>query len=472
MTGTATDQQGYLDDFAKLAARTSRNGGAWVGDLRRRAMDRFRSLGFPTTRDEEWKYTSLEGLRRACLRTPDAPAVRADGRHGSRDPFDTRGWERHELTFLWAGGGTGPKAGDAGDLAAGGHRANASDAAEAAGKKPGRDAPGARDDDLFIGRLADAVELRLPWVEAHLGRHADYDGHALRALNTAFVEDGGAVRLGCGVDLDRPVHLVFLAEPGQAPNRIVHPRTLVVVGAGSRLTLVEAYVGSGDAVYCTNAVTEIVLEDDAELDHYRLVREGGGTFHLGTVQVHQTRNSRYRSHSVTAGGTMTRVELNALLDGEGADCLLQGLYLAGGSQHVDSRTAIEHAKPHGTSSELYKGVLNDRARAVFNGKIVVRKEAQKTDARQSNRNLMLSRDAEIDSKPQLEILADDVRCAHGTTIGQLEEDEMFYLRSRGLDAALARKLLVHGFASEILDGIAIEALRDGLTSRVLAELGT
>ena len=229
--------------------------------------------------------------------------------------------------------------------------------------------------------------------------------------------------------------------------------------------------GRGDEVYCTNAVTEIVLEDDAELDHYRLLREGGGAFHLGTVQVHQARNSRYRSLSVASGGSMTRVEINVLLDGEGADCLLRGLYVAGGTQHVDNRTAIEHARPHGTSRELYKGVLSGRSRAVFNGKIVVRKEAQKTDAQQSNRNLMLSRDAEIDSKPQLEILADDVRCSHGTTIGQLEEDELFYLRSRGLNESVARELLVHGFAGEVLDGIAIEPLREGVENRVLSELG-
>lgn len=463
MTGASVEQQGYLEDFEKLAARASRNGGTWVGALRGRAMDRFRSLGFPTTRDEEWKYTSLEALRRACLRTLDAPAPISAG---GRDPFDTGGWERYELAFPWTGKrGHSPGADDARN------RATAAGTANVPVKGSGRNTPDGHDEDIFIGCLADAVERRLPWVEAHLGRHADYDGHALRALNTAFVEDGGAVSLGRGRTLDRPVHLVYLAEPGQAPNRIVHPRTLVVVGAGSRLVLVESYAGSGDALYCTNAVTEIVLEEDAELDHYRLVREGNGTFHIGTVQVRQARNSRYRSHSVTTGGAMTRVELNALLDGEGADCLLQGLYVAGGSRHVDSRTAIEHAKPHGTSRELYKGVLNDRARAVFNGKIVVRQEAQKTDARQSNRNLMLSRDAEIDSKPQLEILADDVRCAHGTTIGQLEDDEMFYLRSRGLDEAVARKLLVRGFASEILDGVAIEPLRDGLTSRVLSELG-
>ena len=435
MTEMAVEQQGYLEDFEKLSARASRNGGAWAGDLRRRAMECFCSLGFPSTRDEEWKYTSLDPLRKACLRTADVPARRlARG----RDPFGSGGWERYELAFPWAGDDT--------------------------------DGPAADGDDVFVGRLADVLEGRMSWVEAHLGRHAGYDRHALRALNTAFMEDGGAIHLGPDRTLDRPVHLAFLGAPGQAPNRIVHPRTLVVVGANSRLTLVESYAGTGDEVYCTNAVTEIVLEENAELDHYRLLREGPGAFHIGTVQVRQARNSRYRSRSVTSGGVMTRVEINALLDGEGADCLLQGLYVAGGAQHVDNRTAIDHAKPHGTSRELYKGVLGGKARAVFNGKIVVRKEAQKTDAQQSNRNLMLSPDAEIDSKPQLEILADDVRCSHGTTIGQLEEDELFYLRSRGLNETLARKLLVHGFAGEILDGIAIEDLKNDLTAQVFSEL--
>ena len=433
MSQAASEHQGYLEDFEKLNARLSGNGGGWAGELRRRAMERFRHLGFPSTRHEEWKYTSLEPLRKACLRTPDA-----SGGAVARGRFDAEGWERYALTFPWDGANAGPDGGG---------------------------------DDRFIGRLATAMEGRLPWVEAHLGHHADYDGHALRALNTAFLEDGGAVRLGPGQVLERPVQLAFAAVPEHVSGRIVHPRTLVVVEAGSRLTLVETYSGSGDGVYCTNAVTEIVLEDDAELDHYRLVREGGGAFHLGTVQVHQARNSRYRSLSVTAGGSMTRVEINALLDGEGADCLLRGLYVAGGTQHVDNRTAIEHARPHGTSRELYKGVLSGRSRAVFNGKIVVRKEAQKTDAQQSNKNLMLSRDAEIDSKPQLEILADDVRCSHGTTIGQLEEDELFYLRSRGLNEGIARELLVHGFAGEVLDGIAIEPLRESLENGVLSELG-
>ena len=435
MTAMPAEQQGYLEDFEKLSARASRNGGAWAGDLRRRAMECFCSLGFPSTRDEEWKYTSLDPLRKACLRTADVPAR---GLARGRDPFGSGGWERYELAFPWAGDDT--------------------------------DGPAADGDEVFVGRLADVLEGRMSWVEAHLGRHADYDRHALRALNTAFMEDGGAIHLGPDRTLDRPVHLAFLGAPGQAPNRIVHPRTLVVVGANSRLTLVESYAGTGDEVYCTNAVTEIVLEENAELDHYRLLREGPGAFHIGTVQVRQARNSRYRSRSVTSGGAMTRVEINALLDGEGADCLLQGLYVAGGAQHVDNRTAIDHAKPHGTSRELYKGVLGGRARAVFNGKIVVRKEAQKTDAQQSNRNLMLSPDAEIDSKPQLEILADDVRCSHGTTIGQLEEDELFYLRSRGLNETLARKLLVHGFAGEILDGIAIEDLKNDLTAQVFSEL--
>ena len=433
MTDRDAERQGYFEDFEKLTARASSNGGAWVADLRSRAMNRFRSLGFPSTRDEEWKYTSVDAVRKAALRIadPSGPdAVRSPG------PFAADGWDRYELAFPGAGSG----------------------------------ACGARGDGVFIGGLAEAVDARLPWVESHLGRHAGYEDHAFRALNTAFVEDGAAVRLDPGRTLDKAVHLAFPAPSERSRNRIAHPRTLVVVGAGSRLTVVETYAGSGADTCCTNAVTEIVLEEDAALDHYRLLRQGEKAFHIGTVQVHQARNSRYRSHSVTWGGAITRVEINARLDGEGADCQLQGLYVAGGRQHVDSRTVIEHAKPHGTSRELYKGVLNGRARAVFNGKIVVHEEAQKTDARQSNKNLMLSRDAEIDSKPQLEILADDVRCSHGTTIGQLEDDQLFYLRSRGLNQAVARKLLVHGFASEILDGVAIEPLKDGLTAQVFSEL--
>ncbi len=433
---TDTEQQGYVEDFEKLAARVESTRGAWVSDLRSHAMERFRSLGFPSTREEEWKYTNLDSLRNARLRTADPPTP---GQAPDPDPFGLRGWERYELTFPRAEGGAGPS------VACGGG-------------------------DVFVGRLADAIHSRPGWLVSHLGRHADYAGHAFRALNTAFLEDGGAVRLGPGKTLDKAVALTFVAVPGRSRSRIVHPRTLVVVGPHSRLTLVEAYAGSGDEVYCTNAVTEVVLEENAALDHYRVQREGRAAFHMGTVQVRQARNSRYRSCSISSGGAMARIEINALLDGEGADCQLQGLYVAGRRQHVDNRTAIEHAKPHGTSRELYKGLLHDGARAVFNGKIVVRKEAQKTDARQSNRNLMLSRDAEIDTKPQLEILADDVRCSHGATIAQLEEDELFYLRSRGLDRTRARKLLVHGFAGEVLEGIAIEPLREGLTAEVFSDL--
>lgn len=432
---TDTERQGYVEDFEKLTARAAATDGAWVADLRSRAMERFRSLGFPSTREEEWKYTNLDPLREACLRTADPPAP--DGTPDP-DPPGLRGWERYELTFPRAGDGAGPP------LACGG--------------------------GVFVGRLADAIQRRPSWLESHLGRHADYANHPFRALNTAFMEDGGAVRLGPGKTLDKAVELTFTAVPGRSRNRILHPRTLVVVGPHSRLTLVETYAGSGDEVYCTNAVTEVVLEEDAALDHYRVQREGRAAFHLATVHVRQARNSRYRSCSVSSGGALARIEINALLDGEGADCELHGLYVAGRRQHVDNRTAIEHAKPHGTSRELYKGLLHDRARAVFNGKILVREEAQKTDARQSNRNLMLSRDAEIDSKPQLEILADDVRCSHGATIAQLEEDELFYLRSRGLDRTRARELLVRGFAGEVLDGIAIEPLREGLAAEVLSDL--
>ena len=234
----------------------------------------------------------------------------------------------------------------------------------------------------------------------------------------------------------------------------------------------EAYAGTGDGVYCTNAVTEIVLEENATLEHYRLLREGAEAFHIGTVQVRQARNSRYRSHAVTSGGAMTRVEINALLDGEGADCLLQGLYVAGGAQHVDNRTAIEHAKPHGSSRELYKGVLDGRARAVF------KRQGRRAQGGPEDRRATVQQEPDAvpgrGNRQQAPVGDPGRRRPPAPTAppsGQLEENELFYLRSRGLNQALARKLLVHGFAGEILDGIDIEPLRDGLTSQVFSELG-
>lgn len=435
MTGRGGDQKGYLEDFEKLTGRTSSSGCGWTTDLRTQAMERFQSLGFPSTRDEEWKYTNVDSLRNARLRVVD-PVVQSTAQTG--DAFWSDDWGRYELNF--------PRIGDA---------------------------PGSidtSDGDVFIGHLADAMASRQPWVESHLGRYADYQDHPFRALNTAFMEDGGAVWLGPGRTLDGAVGLVFLAPSGHGANYIQHPRTLVVVGAGSSLTLVEAYAGSAENAYCNNAVTEVVLEEDAVLDHYRLLRGGIQAFHIGTVQVRQSRNSRYRSHSLTSGGAIARVEINSLLDGEGAECILQGVYVAGGQQHIENRTLIDHAKPRCTSRELYKGVLSDGARGVFNGKIVVREDAQETNARQSNRNLILSPNAEIDSKPQLEILANNVQCSHGTTIGQINEDELFYLQSRGLDHASARGLLVQGFLNEVLDGISIAPLRDGLKAQGFTDL--
>ncbi len=243
---------------------------------------------------------------------------------------------------------------------------------------------------------------------------------------------------------------------------------LLLVGAASQAHIVESYVGVGSARYFTNGVTEMALEENAVVDHYKLLRESPEAFHVASLHLRLGRNVNFSSHSITLGGLLVRNEIDAVLNGEGIDCTLNGLYLANGQRLVDNHTTIDHAKPHCASHELYKGILDDRARAVFNGKIIVRIDAQKTDAKQTNKALLLSEDAQINTKPQLEIFADDVRCTHGATVGQLDEDALFYLRSRGLPLERARSVLIHGFASDLLNRITIAPIRAEL-DRVLLE---
>jgi Fe-S cluster assembly protein SufD len=251
-----------------------------------------------------------------------------------------------------------------------------------------------------------------------------------------------------------------------------HPRTLIVAGVNSQATIVESYVSLEDtekpAAFFTNAVTEAVLAENAVIDHYKIQRESGKAFHIATFQVQQGRSSNFSSHSIALGGSLARNEVNAVLDAEGCECTLNGLYMAGGRQLMDNHTRIDHAKPHGTSHELYKGILDDTARGVFNGKICVHQDAQKTDAKQTNRTLLLSDDAVINTKPQLEIFADDVKCTHGASIGQLAEEAIFYLRSRGIDKEDARSLLTFAFANDIIGRIKIEPIRAQLEKILLA----
>jgi Fe-S cluster assembly protein SufD len=267
------------------------------------------------------------------------------------------------------------------------------------------------------------------------------------------------------VFLEQPVHLVFISMPNGQPT-VSHPRNLILAGRGSQAAIIESYIGTAGKAYFTNAVTEIVAAEGAVVDHYKFQHESEQAFHVATIQAVQDRGSVVNSHNIALGAALARNDINSVLDGEGAECSLNGLFITGGRQHADTHTLLDHAKPHCASRELYKGILDGHGEGVFNGKIVVRKDAQKTNAIQSNKNLLLSGDAVINTKPQLEIFADDVRCTHGATVGQLDKEALFYMQSRGIPAAEARKVLTYAFAGELLDRIKWQPARE----RVEAEL--
>ncbi len=304
-------------------------------------------------------------------------------------------------------------------------------------------------------------------VKTHLARYAAYQDRAFVALNTAQFDEGACIEIPQGAVVEEPIHLVFLMTGNDVPV-ISHPRSLVVLGADSQATVVESYLGRG-AKYFTNAVTEIVAGDHSVVDHYKLQEEDERSFHVATLQVQIGRDANFSTHSISLGGGLVRNDINAVL-AEGTEATVNGLYLTSGSQHIDNHTAIDHARPHGTSHELYKGILSGTSAAVFSGKIIVRPGAQKTDAKQSNKNLVLSEDATINTKPELQIHADDVRCTHGATIGQLDPEAIFYLQSRGIAREQARDLLTYAFARDIIDRVKIGSLRARLEKIVLERL--
>jgi Fe-S cluster assembly protein SufD len=299
----------------------------------------------------------------------------------------------------------------------------------------------------------------------HFARYADYQNHPLTALNTSLAQDGAFVDIAPSTPVEGFVHLLFIGEGNDVMS---HPRNLIVVGRGSQITVVETYVGSG--AYFTNTVTEVVAGEGAVVDHYKVECESLEAAHIGTLQVHQERSSTVISRCVSIGGRLVRNEINVALAGEGASITLDGLFILTGNQHCDNHTVIDHLRPHCDSVELYKGVLDQSARGIFDGRIIVRPDAQKTSSRQTNHNLLLSETAIVDSKPTLEIHNDDVKCNHGSTIGQLDEEALFYLRSRGIGAGEARSLLVSAFAGEIVDRMKVEAVREQVRRQMFGRM--
>ena len=431
MNGAATSREYYLRLYRQAEHDLPGRHVPWLRRLRAEAVERFMAAGFPGQGEEAWKYTDTRTFenRRFTL-----PVKNGGTQVASLKPYALGSPVAHRLVFV--DGVFVPELSVVCDLP-----------------------PGA-----VIGNLASALEREGAVAEAYLGHQLAEDMHGFAALNTAFLSDGAYIHLGPGVVLHEPVHLLFIS--GAAAPTVSQPRNLIVAGEDSRVTLIESYVAPGEGEYFTNAVTEIAAGKNAVIEHYRLERESEQAYHVGGIHVRQERDSRYTSHNVAAGGRLVRNDIRMALDGEGAECTLNGLTLTRGRQHVDNYTRIDHFRPAGTSREWYKGVLDGHSRCVFSGLVRVHPDAQKTDAQLTNNNLLLSDDAEADSRPQLEIYADDVKCAHGSTVGQLDPDALFYLRSRAVDETLARNMLIYAFASDIVARMKLAPVRAQLEGQL------
>lgn len=422
----------YLEQFNRVEKQAGQP--AWIFPLRKAGMAHFAEAGFPTTQDEDWRYTNVAPIAKLAFRPLFEGKVEGLtlGRVGE---FTFGKLDSCRLVFV-----NGHFVPELSSLAS----------------------PGA---GITATNLATALKDHSTILEAHLARYAAEGSNAFTSLNTAFFQDGGFVHVPRGVAASRPVHLMFIAT-GKDPVASPQPRNLILAEDGSRLTVLETYVSTGTAPYFTNAVTELVAGENAVVEHVKFQDESLAAFHVAAIHANLGRGSNVRLHSIATGARLSRNNIRTKLDGEGLECVLNGLYITRKDQLADHHMVVEHAKPHGNSHEYYNGILDGRSKGVFHGRILVRQVAQKTDAKQTNKNLLLSDDATIDTKPQLEIYADDVKCTHGATIGQLNDESIFYLRTRGIGAKTARRMLIHAFAGEIIERIQHEAVREELDQLV------
>jgi Fe-S cluster assembly protein SufD len=443
MSQAVKEESTYAASFRALQEKASASDPSWIQHLRESAFARFEELGFPTTAQEEWKYTNVAPIAKANFEPALEQAESSSTLGASQlQPFIYEEARHSQLVFV-----------------NGFYR-------------PELSSIEALPESVVVMDIADALKdsTYTDVLREQLARTADYNENAFTALNTAFLSSGAFLLIPKGVQVESPIHLLFISDASQAQT-ISSPRVLIIGERGSAATLIESYAGAHeDGVYFTNAVVEIVLEDGARLNHYKVQRESAEAFHVATTQAGMGRNSSFNSTTITLGARLSRHNINVAFNQEGAECWVDGLYLVTTGQHADTHSLIDHREPHCTSHQLYKGILDGKSRAVFNGKVFVRHGAQGTDAMQTNRNLLLSNEARVDTKPQLEIFADDVKCAHGATVGQLEEEALFYLASRGMHTDLARNLLTYGFAEEVIDKIKIESIKAQLDEAVLNRL--
>ncbi len=423
----------YINSFELFEKSLNGESKLPIHSFRKEAINNFSKLNFPSTYEEEWRYTNLSPLfkqnftlahGKLHLTSNQIKNFLFDGLKGSLLVF-VNGFYDEQLSQI----DSLPKG-------------------------------------AVVCNLEQAFEDYSDVIEKHFGKYADHSNHVFTALNSAFTKEGAFIFIPDGKIAEYPVHILFIADSGN-DKLLIQPRNLIVAGKNSQVSIIEHYVSMNNGTYFTNNVTEIVAEENAVIDHVRVQEESKQAFHIAGMEVNQERTSNFTSHFISLGAEIARNDFNARFNDEGGECTLNGLYLIGGNQLFDAHTMIDHAKPHCNSHEHYKGILDDKSRGVFNGKVMVRKDAQKTNAFQENNNIILSTEALVNTKPQLEIFADDVKCSHGATIGQLDMDSMFYLKTRGIGEETAKAILIHAFASDVVQSIKIEPIKEYL-ERILS----
>jgi len=421
----------YLETFETSKSRSGSQP-RWLQALRQKAFERFSDVGFPTTHDEDWRFTNVSAVSGTSFELAEPITVSGE----QLQPF---GVSQFACRLVFVNGLFAHDLSTVGSMPAG----------------------------VKVGSLAAHIAAAPEHVEQHIGRYLSIERDAFAALNSAFIEDGIYVEVPAGVAVEAPIYALFVTVPDAAPS-MNHPRNLIVAGENSQVTIVEDYVSLGEGTSFSNTATELIAGENSHVEHYMVVREGEKAYNFSTLRIQQGRSASVATHSLLLSAALVRNNVHPVLAGEGSECLINGLFMANGRQHMDNYMLVEHASPHCDSRQFYNGILNGQSHGVFHGRIIVHKDAQKTDAKQTNRNLLLSDDAQIDTKPQLEIYADDVKCTHGATIGQFDDNALFYLRSRGLAEAAARHVLLLAFANECLDRMNSPQIREHLEKLVVA----
>lgn len=429
----------YLVDFGAFSNNGASKAPAWLKDLRTNAIGKFKEMGFPTVKQEDWRFTNILPLTKIPFRhasMDDVPEVRRE----QIAKFILGSADKSHLVFV--NGHYSEKLSDLSALTGG----------------------------IVSGSLREFVEKKSETVRQYLNRDIPMQNHPFAALNAAFIHDGAYIHVREGEHVTPPVQLLFVSVPPEGSHIVTHPRNLIVVDGNASVTILESYVTLSETEYFTNSVSEVFVANGAAVDYAKVQHESEKAFHVGTIQAAQKARSRFTAFSLALGGAIARNDMNITIDGDHCETMLDGLYIPANEQLIDHHTFIDHRKPDCSSREIFKGIVTGNSRSVFNGKIFVRREAQKTDSKQTNKNLLLSETATVDTKPQLEIFADDVKCTHGATVGGLDDASLFYVKSRGISQEAARALLTVGFASEVTNYINDETLRKHVDALVIERL--